>query len=633
MNIDSELNKIKNTINELDYYQVKILDKFITSDNIFISGPAGTGKSHLIKIIKNLSNKCNKKCSVTALTGCASILLGCDASTIHSWSGIYSDLSLDDNINRIRKKPKKMKNWTRTDILIIDEVSMMSRELFNMLDVIGRTLRKCSDRAFGGIQLILSGDFYQLPPVDDNGEFCFISENWKKIFPRINNLKKIYRQNDTDYKKLLNRVRKGEINSDDREILNKRLIKYKGDVVPTTILSQKHQVIKINSAKHAVLSKKGSKIYRMIIKKPTSKQLIDNNISNHILSKAIKIIKEEENEQVEIKIGDIVICTKNLSSTIVNGSQGKVISIGTYPRVKFINDSEEMDMVPHEVSHGTIIGLSYIQIPLMYAWALTIHKCQGMSLDICQMDLGPNVFEDGQVYVALSRVKELSGLYLTAFDPTKVKSNKLVTKFYEVYRKRDKKDKKKQKRAGGNITKSVDKENMITKITKWIDDSMKECHDKPVSAPKQSVKSTWSQLEDDWIRSRWEDYTKGTSEIYKLWEKYNADKLLDVDKKLYGPFKRRVKRLKTDELEEKERIELDKVPINIHLYQIMKDYFRKKSTEEQRPVFYIITNATLDLIMRKKPLCNKSLLQIKGVGKVFIEKYGADVLKMISKYN
>ena len=174
---------------------------------------------------------------------------------------------------------------------------------------------------------------------------------------------------------------------------------------------------------------------------------------------------------------------------------------------------------------------------------------------------------------------------------------------------------------------------MITKITKWIDDSIKISLEIPVIVLKKSVKSTWLQLEDDWIRSRWEDYTKGTTKIYKLWEKYNADKLLDVDKKKYGPFKTRVKRLKMDELEEKERIELDKVPVNIHLYKIMKDYFRKKSTEENRPVYYIITNATLDLIMRKKPSCNKSLLQIKGIGKVFIEKYGADVLKMISQYN
>ena len=164
-------------INALDIKQLNIIESFIDGKNIFMSGPAGTGKSYLIKIIKELCVKHYKKCQVTALTGCASLLLDCQAKTIHSWAGIdINNFDLNVNLVRIKNK-KKVSNWTDIDVLIVDEISMMSPELLELLDSIGKIIRG-NDKPFGGIQLIFSGDFFQLPPInktDNEKKLCFES--------------------------------------------------------------------------------------------------------------------------------------------------------------------------------------------------------------------------------------------------------------------------------------------------------------------------------------------------------------------------------------------------------------------------------------------------------------------------
>ena len=164
----------------LDIKQLLILEDFINGKNIFMSGPAGTGKTFLIKFIKNICKQTHKNCQVTALTGCAALLLDCDAKTIHSWSGIGAANS--DDVNYYLKKLKKNNKyllWKEINVLIIDEISMLSKKFFNLLDSLGKKIRG-NDLPFGGIQLVFSGDFFQLPPVskdnDDSALFCFESE-------------------------------------------------------------------------------------------------------------------------------------------------------------------------------------------------------------------------------------------------------------------------------------------------------------------------------------------------------------------------------------------------------------------------------------------------------------------------
>jgi len=201
---------------ELSCEQEAVFNNFKQKENIFMTGPGGSGKSFLIKLIYDWCKENNKDAQVCALTGCAAILLQCRAKTVHSWAGIgMASGEAIDIVARVANNKFKKKNWMFTDVLIIDEVSMMSAKLLNILDAIGKKVRK-NDRPFGGIQLLFSGDFYQLPPVGDNEDiesrqFCFESPLWNTIFHKEISLKKIFRQSDQTYAAILNQIREGKL--------------------------------------------------------------------------------------------------------------------------------------------------------------------------------------------------------------------------------------------------------------------------------------------------------------------------------------------------------------------------------------------------------------------------------------
>lgn len=425
---------MENLIN-LDIRQLNILEDFINGKNIFITGPGGVGKSYLINFIKELACKTNKVCQLTALTGCAALLI--NAKTIHSWSGtgIIKNNDLTNYINKI-KKSKKIDNWIEVDVLIVDEVSMLSKKFFDILDSIGKKIRKNSE-PFGGIQVIFSGDFYQLPPVNSDDEdinaslFCFESENWDKMFNNIHILKKVFRQDNETFSKLLNNIRVGKITKSNVEILKSRIIPFENTgIIPTKLFPKNISVNNINIYEHEKLPSIG-KTYNIKIINPSEKDIFEHCITQSEINYSTELIKKN-NLPIEIKIGDQVICTYNISDKIVNGSRGVVVDINEYPIVKFI-DGNIIEMKPIDIYDVNVPGLVYKKIPLEYAWALTIHKCQGMTLDLCIMDLGKDIFEAGQTYVALSRVKSLEGLYLLDFDVNKIKTNKKVKEFYNKY--------------------------------------------------------------------------------------------------------------------------------------------------------------------------------------------------------
>ena len=410
----------------LDIKQLKIIESFINGDNIFMSGPAGTGKSYLIKIIKDLCNKHNKNCQVAALTGCAALLLECNAKTLHSWSGINANsFDINCNLNKI-KKNKKIIIWKDIDVLIVDEISMMSDKLFELLDLLGKKIRG-NDKPFGGIQIIFSGDFFQLPPINKDGDekFCFTSNKWNETFSNIHILTKVFRQSDKEFSKLLNELRIGKIRKSSLKLLESRVIPFDktDNVIPTIILPHKTSVENINNREHNLLPDTKSKIFESKIIHPKA-----SDVSNYEIQRTCELYLKN-NTSIEFKIGDQVICNRNISETIVNGSRGVIIDIKEHPIVRFIN-GQEIEMPYHDIPHEDIKGLVFRKIPLDYAWALTIHKCQGSTLDLCIMDIGSNIFECGQTYVALSRVKSLNGLYLKNFDYKKIKTNHSVKEFY-----------------------------------------------------------------------------------------------------------------------------------------------------------------------------------------------------------
>ena len=207
-------------------------EKYLKNENIFITGPAGTGKSYLIKAIVLDAEKKEKKIKVCAMTGCAAILLECKATTLHMFSGI--GLANKDNDSIIEelftKKRHKLKNWRKLDILILDEVSMFSLKILLLLDTIAKKINK-NDKPFGGIQVIFTGDFYQLAPIFNNEKekeasmFCFQHPLWNQLFPKENQiiLETIFRQNDKLMIKILKYIRKGQITNNTIKLLESRI--------------------------------------------------------------------------------------------------------------------------------------------------------------------------------------------------------------------------------------------------------------------------------------------------------------------------------------------------------------------------------------------------------------------------
>lgn len=438
---------------ELSPEQEQAMVAFKAGRNMFLTGPGGTGKTALIKKMVEFCKANGRRVQVCALTGCAAVLLNCQAKTVHSWAGIgLASGPADLIVKRVITNKFKSAGWKKIDVLIIDEVSMMSQKIFEMLDSIGRKVRKENGHLpFGGLQIVFSGDFYQLPPVmrDDNDDptaaaFCFESPIWKTTFQETIQLKKIFRQTDLVYTTILNQIRVGKLYKSSLDILTPHIGKPLPETfVPTILLPRRRDAEMINAVELAKLTGE-EKIYNLA---PMETLPEGATISSKKLAAAAAVSHEQrEMEQnflmnsimadrtLVLRKGAQVMCIANIDmespEPIVNGSQGIVIDfVGGMPLVKF-NNGARRTVGFHTWNSENVPSVGVKQIPLIYAWAITIHKAQGVSLDMAQIDAGSNIFECGQTYVALSRVKSLEGLYLTAFNPQKIKVNKKVQEFY-----------------------------------------------------------------------------------------------------------------------------------------------------------------------------------------------------------
>jgi ATP-dependent DNA helicase PIF1 len=329
---------------------------------------------------------------------------------------------------------------------------MMSKKIFELIEQIARSVHKKDTAPFGGMQVIFTGDFYQLPPVgeddDDSSRFAFESPKWFQVFPLENNIQltTLFRQTDDLYKQILSEIRCGEISEESKEILRKYVKReYTGTMTPTKLFPIKSKVDFVNNSMFAKLEteehhfknyetstydiylESGKSIEPELLLKLQELTVEEKEYELDLMNKNIGIEKD-----LCLKIGATVMCTFNidLENGICNGSQGVILNFNAkYPTVKFSNGIEMIvgyQYYQNEEYPSLVVG----QIPLCLAWAMTIHKIQGATLDIAEMDLGKSIFEYGQSYVALSRIRTLNGLYLSEFYPHRIKSNPLVKQFY-----------------------------------------------------------------------------------------------------------------------------------------------------------------------------------------------------------
>ena len=467
---------MSNIIESFTPEQAAAFAKFKQGKNLFIGGPGGSGKSFFIKaIVENLYQR-GIIHQVTSTTGCSSILLSnsirindkpITVKTIHSWSGIRLGKGTpQDILKNVKKRNNVVKEWKRNRVLVIDEVSMLSMKLFNVLDLIGRSIRNCPDLPFGGMQVIFLGDFYQLPPVGDREEpdsarFCFESLKWFETFPIENHIEftRIFRQSDDDFKEILNQVRCGNLSTESCQRLMERVdVPYDPEehegILPVKIFATRNQVAAVNKKHYDELTEE-EHVYTISVTTNTTKYIDSGNYFEEDVLEKISMMSPIDidyecksmiqnitmDEIVRLKQGTTVMCLVNLDINlgIANGSMGRIenfvyslITKEYVPVVRFMNGV--VQPIERYVWQNTEYpNICVAQIPLCLAYANSIHKMQGSTLDVCEMNLGSSIFAEHQTYVALSRVRSLDGLYLTAFHPQRIRVNPLVVEFYSKF--------------------------------------------------------------------------------------------------------------------------------------------------------------------------------------------------------
>lgn len=384
--------------------QAEALSILKTGANALLTGEPGSGKTHTVNAYVTWLRSHGIEPAITASTGIAATHLG--GMTIHAWSGIGVHKFLTDaDVDAIASKEHVARRLAKTQVLIIDEVSMLSGNVLTMVDRVLREVRG-GERAFGGVQVVLVGDFFQLPPVGGRGEdpsFAFESDAFKALNPLSLYLSEQHRTGDTALERILANIRNGTADESDVSRLMTREAEEMevGDDVPR-LFTHNADVDRINEEKLRALPG-NSKIFRM---EGSGAPVLIESLKRGCLSPETLTLKENA----------VVMFTKNNPvAGYMNGTLGLVVGFerGTnYPIVE-LRDGRRLSVVPQDwaVEEGGKIRAKIAQLPLRLAWAITIHKSQGQSLDAAAIDLS-RAFEYGQGYVALSRLRTLDGLHL-----------------------------------------------------------------------------------------------------------------------------------------------------------------------------------------------------------------------------
>jgi ATP-dependent DNA helicase PIF1 len=382
------------------------------NENLFLSGSAGTGKSFTIKNIVEYLEENKINYGLTALTGCAESLI--NGQTLHSYLLLGINKSLIDIYNDLsRKFIPKFKSLKSLNTLIIDEISMMSNELLELIDELFKMI-KSNTLPFGGIQVIMVGDFHQLPPI--KGNYCFTSPSWDAL--NMNNviLTDLIRQkDDLVLQEILEELRTGKMSDKTFEILKSlNKTKFIGDIKPTKLFPVNNNVDKINNKEF--------------------QKLVKINEGNTTTYKAMANYKVDniDNFDICLTLNAQIMVIRNLSveNHLVNGTRGVVI--GLLDKCVIIKD---MNDNIHNINYYTDLTKNkknYISfMPLKLAYAISIHKSQGSSIDCLELDLGDDIFVAGQTYTALSRATNIKNIRIINIEKNSFFVNKKIIDFYK----------------------------------------------------------------------------------------------------------------------------------------------------------------------------------------------------------
>ncbi|EEH09926.1 DNA repair and recombination protein pif1 [Histoplasma capsulatum G186AR] len=502
--------------------------------SIFFTGSAGTGKSVLMReIIKKLREKYRKepdRIAVTASTGLAACNI--EGVTLHSFAGIgLGKGPVADLVKKVKQNQKNRTRWLRTKVLVIDEISMVDGDLFDKLEEIARKIRN-NGRPFGGIQLVVTGDFFQLPPVPDStkvAKFAFSASTWNTTIQHTILLTHVFRQKDPKFAGMLNEMRLGKLSPETIAAFKQlsRPLNFHDSLEATELFPTRSEVENANSARMARLSGE-----TMVFTAVDGGTMQNEAQRSQLLADCVA-------PTIQLKKGAQVMLIKNMDESLVNGSLGKVVAFmdearfdyytkndedfagdpshddrksqainkvrsyenkigtvstnGKWPVVCFVQpDGTERHLLCQpetwkiELPNGEVRA-QRTQVPLILAWALSIHKAQGQTLQRVKVDLG-RVFEKGQAYVALSRATSQAGLQVSRFDPRRVMVHPKVLEFYSnlstVHNIKDAANSKANILVDGNNSANVD---TSTSTSADIDTNAKPSRDQAKIAKRPST--------------------------------------------------------------------------------------------------------------------------------------------------
>jgi len=431
--------------------QQSIIDMAIYNrESLFMTGKAGTGKTFTINELKRQGRTAGLEVIVTATTGIAATHIS--GITLHSFVGCgLAKGPVEKLVRFVLKKKGVRERWRSTDVLVVDECSMLDYGFLKKIDEIGRVVRQV-DAPFGGITLVLSGDFAQLPPVSNSSvKYLFQAAEWPTLIPHAFYLTKVFRQKDVEFLDFLGRVRIGQMNESDIKFLQSKITEpqeYKeGEIKPTIIYTVNRDVDALNMEE---LAKLKTKIHSYKVRT----EAIDVGDNKKHVDDWFQMMEKNclARHKIDLCIGAQVMLVANIDPPtyrFINGLRGVIVDFTElmevdgwpkqpWPIVEFIHRGVKRTpkpIFPHTweyQTHGTT--MFYHQVPLKLAWAVTVHKSQGMTISWARMDLS-NCFASGQAYTALTRVEAPEGLEIINFNLKSIKADPVVVKYYRTLEK------------------------------------------------------------------------------------------------------------------------------------------------------------------------------------------------------